>query len=171
MSWETSYDAVGHKRSSHIEEGIDSNTGALNRTSSSSLLLMKFYALSSGVASHLLSGCDGEEIEFPFELSSQEMEIIHFNRSSFVLGRSGTRKTTVVIGKLIQREQLHHIALEGFHELNSCTFNYIRTEDGESAEETKGSLLRQIFVTFNPKLCYAVEQNVSGLKRCINLKL
>ncbi|KAF3432417.1 hypothetical protein FNV43_RR27157 [Rhamnella rubrinervis] len=165
MSWETSYGVVRYKRSCHIEDGIDSSTGALNITSSSSLLLMKFYALSSSIASHLLSGCDGEEIEFPFELSSQEMEIIHFNRSSFVLGRSGTGKTTVLIGKLIQREQLHHIALEGFHELNSSNSNYISMEDKESAEETKGSLLRQIFVTLSPKLCYAVKQNVSGLKR------
>ncbi|XP_060669178.1 uncharacterized protein LOC112493111 [Ziziphus jujuba] len=155
MSWENANVIVCHKRS----------TEALNGTSSSSLLLMKFYSLSSGIVDHLITSCGGEEMEFPFELSSQELEIVHFNRSSFVLGRSGTGKTTVLIGKLFQKERLHHIASEGFHELNCCISKDNKTEDGESAEEIKESHLRQIFVTFSPNLCYAVKQHISGLKR------
>ncbi|XP_048319279.2 uncharacterized protein LOC107429676 isoform X2 [Ziziphus jujuba] len=166
LSWEASNDIVRHKSSSDIEGANEFNTEALNRTNScSSLLQMKFFSLASGIASHLLSSCDGEEIEFPFEPSSEETEIIHFNRSSFVLGRSGTGKTTILIGKLFQKEQLHHIASEGFHELNCCPSKDNKTEDGERAEDIEESHLRQIFVTFSPNLCYAVKQHISGLKR------
>ncbi|XP_057960849.1 uncharacterized protein LOC131152911 [Malania oleifera] len=131
-----------------------------------SCLLMKFYSLSSGVVSHLLSDHHGNELDLPFELTNQEMEIIHFSQSSFILGRSGSGKTTVLTMKLLQKEQLHHIAREGFDKVDSISSMDAtkRTEDSSYVEDDKGAILRQMFVTVSPKLCYAVKHNLSRLK-------
>ncbi|XP_074264825.1 uncharacterized protein LOC141587273 [Silene latifolia] len=127
-----------------------------------SLLLMKFYSFSAGVVSHLLSACDGTPINVPFEVTNQEREIILHQRSSFVLGRSGTGKTTVLVMKLFQKEQLHQMASEGFSELNSIavTSNSLVFQMG-----TSGTSMRQLFVTVNPKLCIAVKRHISNFQR------
>ncbi|KAL5700836.1 hypothetical protein ACHQM5_026240 [Ranunculus cassubicifolius] len=117
---------------------------------------MKFYSLSSGVVSHLLSSTDGKELDLPFEVTEHETEIIHFPRSTFVLGRSGTgksRKTTVLTMKLIQKEQQYHFSSEGLH--------VIKNMPGCSKETG----LRQLFVTVSPKLCAAIKNHISNLMR------
>ncbi|KAK3002991.1 hypothetical protein RJ639_019263 [Escallonia herrerae] len=133
-----------------------------------SLLLMKFYSLSSGAVSNLLSSCNGGD-GLPFELTEQEQEIVLFDRSTFVLGRSGTGKTTVLTMKLFRNEQLYHISSEGFHEVTSNPSNDVgwRYEVSESDGEAKGHILRQLFVTVSPKLCYAVKRHVSQWKRSV----
>ncbi|KAF2290039.1 hypothetical protein GH714_001200 [Hevea brasiliensis] len=97
----------------------------------------------------------------------KEKDIIEFSGSSFILGRSGTGKTTVLIMKLVQKEQLYHLAAEGFHkvESNSSASSTLRKDNAGSEVEIKGNILRQIFVTVNVKLCYAVRQYISRLKR------
>ncbi|XP_030958959.1 uncharacterized protein LOC115980900 [Quercus lobata] len=174
MSWVTSLDFVRYKNSSYTGDMADSDDVCFGRKTfvensmvSDSLTLMKFYSLSSGVVSHLLSRCDGKELDFPFELSDQETDVILFDRSCFILGRSGTGKTTVLTTKLFQKEQLHHIASEGFHEPQSCSTVEIfpKKEDGERVGGTKRAVLHQIFVTVNPKLCYAIKQQICHLKR------
>lgn len=46
------------------------------------------------------TGCE----ESPFELSPEEMDIIkHFSTSSFILGRSGTGKTTCLLFKILAK--------------------------------------------------------------------
>ncbi|XP_037496959.1 TPR and ankyrin repeat-containing protein 1 [Jatropha curcas] len=157
MSW-SSYVA---RYKDPVQRGNDSRTSDSDETgcveickASDSLLHMKFYALSSGVVSHLLTGCDGNEMDFPFELTDEEMEVIHFRKSSFILGRSGTGKTTVLIMKLFQREQLYHLASEGYHEVESSSTNNVSCG---SEVQKKENILRQIFVTVNVRLCYAVK--------------
>ncbi|VFQ72468.1 unnamed protein product [Cuscuta campestris] len=139
---------------------------------SESLLLMKFYSLSSGIANHLLSDNLGEEIDIPFEVSDEEREIIMFERSSFILGRSGTGKTTVLTMKMFQKEQQQHLALEGIttdnNEISKYTgrsrFSRAEITSSQSEVDTKTNTLRQLFVTVSPKLCYAVKQHISHLK-------
>ncbi|KAI3685051.1 hypothetical protein L6452_34283 [Arctium lappa] len=99
-------------------------------------------------------GCDGEAIGLPFELTEQEKDVVSFDKSSFVLGRSGTGKTTVLTMKLFQNEQLHHLACEGFHDAVD-----------QRNEEVKQDALHQLFVTFSPKLCYAVREQFDQWKR------
>ncbi|KAM6546617.1 hypothetical protein CsatB_027353 [Cannabis sativa] len=159
MSWETSCGIVRDKKSIPGEAEVEVSQVSVG------LLQMKFYALSSGMVDQLLSSCDGTELVLPFELTSQEMEIINFDKTSFVLGRSGTGKSTVIVRKLVQREQLHHIALEGFHESNVCSLREHGIIDDEKVSNADENFLRQIFVTLNPRLCYAVKQQVSRLKR------
>ncbi|KAJ0765113.1 putative TPR and ankyrin repeat-containing protein [Helianthus annuus] len=109
-----------------------------------SLLLMKFYSLSPGVVSHLLSG---KEFDLPMQVSDEQMDIILFCKSSFIIGRSGPEKTTILTMKLFQNEQNLRVISKGINESKSG----------------KPSLLRQLFVTVNPKLCYAVKQDISHL--------
>ncbi|KAK8699566.1 hypothetical protein V6N13_115649 [Hibiscus sabdariffa] len=111
-----------------------------------SLLLMKFYSLSSSVVNCLLRDRYGRELELPFEVTDHEREIILFPRSTFILGRSGTGKTTVLTMKLFKQEQLHLLETEG-------------------VGGTEATSLRQLFVTVSPKLCYAVKHHVLQLKR------
>ncbi|KAK9275351.1 hypothetical protein L1049_022615 [Liquidambar formosana] len=169
-SWVTSSDIVRYKNLNNNEPGshssvvsVDGRSFVENSKVSESLLLMKFYSLSSGVVNHLLSGRDGKELDLPFEVTDEELQIILFNRSTFILGRSGTGKTTVLTMKLFQKEQQHHIATEGFGVITN-TYGSQRNEVGQGFEETKESILRQLFVTVSPKLCYAVKQHVSHLK-------
>ncbi|XP_074321373.1 uncharacterized protein LOC141657883 isoform X1 [Silene latifolia] len=129
-----------------------------------SLLLMKFYSFSAGVVSHLLSARDGTPINVPFEVTDQERKIILHQGSSFVLGRSGTGKTTVLVMKLFQKEQLHQMASEGFSEMNSNIFlSYPSVFD----MCVTGTSLRQLFVTVNPKLCVAVKRHINNFQRFV----
>ncbi|PNY04542.1 regulator of nonsense transcripts-like protein [Trifolium pratense] len=107
-----------------------------------SFLLMKFYSLSSVVVRHLLSDSNSNESELPFEPSDEEHDIILFPRSTFVLARSGTGKTTVLTMKLLAKEKLH-------------------------TGRNDGTVLRQLFVTASPKLCQAVKKHVVRMKRFI----
>ncbi|OVA06987.1 UvrD-like Helicase [Macleaya cordata] len=176
MIWGVGVDIVRYKNTNSTELVSGSSTGVSDGRSyvenskvRDSLLLMKFYSLSSGVVSHLLSGSDGRELDLPFEVTDQESEIILFPRSTFILGRSGTGKTTVLTMKLFQKEQQHYLSSEGLSEVKSdnsvCspTKNLMR----EGLKKTKGTILRQMFVTVSPKLCSAVKNQISNLKSFI----
>ncbi|XP_042505284.1 uncharacterized protein LOC122081929 isoform X2 [Macadamia integrifolia] len=173
MSWRNSENIVQYKDICSAEvqklsndDNIDDRSYVENSMVSESLLLMKFYSLSSGMVGHLLSGRDGRELDLPFEVTDQELEIILFPRSTFILGRSGTGKTTVLTMKLIQKEQQHSLSSEGLNELKFDT-----SEDGHKRNkivkgdrEVSGTVLRQMFVTVSPKLCFAVKKQISQLK-------
>ncbi|CAI5462122.1 unnamed protein product [Closterium sp. Yama58-4] len=68
-----------------------------------SVLLMKFYQLSLGSARQLLTAAQGE---LPFEVNEQEALIVHYPGSLFVLGRSGTGKTTIITHRLLRLERV-----------------------------------------------------------------
>ncbi|CAH9085205.1 unnamed protein product [Cuscuta europaea] len=181
--WPASQDLVRFKNlserladSSNESVAGDGRSYIENSRVSESLLLMKFYSLSSGIVNHLLSDNLGEEIDIPFEVTDEEKEIIKSRRSSFILGRSGTGKTTVLTMKLFQNEQQHHLSLGGVMkaELNNAISKHAGEDSFSKAENTimsqsenednMTSALRQLFVTVSPKLCYAVKQQVSHLK-------
>nr|GEX09051.1 UvrD-like helicase, ATP-binding domain, P-loop containing nucleoside triphosphate hydrolase [Tanacetum cinerariifolium] len=129
-----------------------------NSRISESLLLMKFYSLSRGVVSHLLSG---KEVDLPMQVTDEQMDIISSRKSSFITGRSGTGKTTVLTTKLFQHEQKFRIASDGIYEGESSQFRGSEVVNDHPDSKTSG--LRQLFVTLSPHLCYAVKQNVSHL--------
>jgi hypothetical protein len=135
---------------------------------SESLMLKKFYSLSSGVVGHLLSNHDAVELDLPFEVTEQELDIILFPRSTFILGR-GTGKTTVLIVKLFQKEKLHQMAKDLLYGVKSD--RPVHSEEKEAEEtiaEIEHVVLRQLFVTVSHKLCYVVKQHLSHLKRCVD---
>ncbi|KAG5545643.1 hypothetical protein RHGRI_017953 [Rhododendron griersonianum] len=174
MSWGPSFDIprfkslCNHVLHNESSDGlIDGRSYFENSKVSESLLLMKFYSLSSGMGNHLLSDNTGGELDLPFEVSDEELEIIRFQKSTFILGRSGTGKTTVLTTKLFQKEQQHHFASKGLcgAGTNTSIETSQKNDVGECILETKGSVLRQLFVTVSPKVCYAIKQNVTNLKR------
>ncbi|CAL5418412.1 unnamed protein product [Camellia sinensis] len=160
MTWTLSSGLIQYKNLSETENGkaLINDASLIGKgyvedaKVSESLLLMKFYLLSIGAVSHLLSGCNGKELSLPFELTNQEKEIIHFNRSTFILGRSGTGKTTVLTMKLFQNEQLYHLASEGYHQVQSnlSTDDSWRHQEDSSEtnqiQEAKRDILHQIFL-------------------------
>ncbi|KAK8549818.1 hypothetical protein V6N13_055384, partial [Hibiscus sabdariffa] len=177
-TWPMSYDIVRYKTLCHGgTENCTSGSASDGRRYlekskvNESLLLMKFYSLSSGVVNHLLFDRDGSELELPFEVTEEERDIILFPRSTFVLARSGTGKTTVLTMKLFKQEQLHLLATEGFDELyNTNSSNSVVRVNRKkySVEGTETTPLRQLFVTVNPRLCYAVKHHVLQLKRFVS---
>ncbi|KAL3635026.1 hypothetical protein CASFOL_022080 [Castilleja foliolosa] len=157
-SWCASNDIIRFKNSNNTANSSTTESdGAVNCRSyvenskvNESLLLMKFYSLSSGTVNHLLTDLEGREVNLPFEVTDEEREIIMFPRSSFILGRSGTGKTTILTMKLVQKSQQYAIASQD--------------SISEALGESSGNILRQIFVTVSPKLCYAVKKHVSHLQ-------
>ncbi|RZC80438.1 hypothetical protein C5167_043016 [Papaver somniferum] len=124
--WEPCNEVVRYNTKTESSSGstaaeCDGTSYLENSKVNESLLLMKFYSLSSGVVSHLLSGSDGIELDLPFEMTDQELEISLFPRRSFILGRSGTGKTTILTMKLFQKEQQHYFASEGLSVGTSST--------------------------------------------------
>jgi hypothetical protein len=174
-SWSCYLDIVRIKNLDSSEDGIDLSGSTSDGRSyvenvkvSESLMLMKFYSLSPGVVGHLLSNHDGSELDLPFEVTDRELEIILFPRSTFILGRSGTGKTTVLTMKLFQKEKIHHMAKDLFYGVKSTRpVNSEEQEAEETTSEKDETILRQLFVTVSHKLCYAVKQHVSHLKRCV----
>ncbi|XP_039054692.1 uncharacterized protein LOC120197159 [Hibiscus syriacus] len=173
----TSLDVVRYK-TLRPDEVENSSTGSAsgggcyleNSKVSESLLLMKFYSLSSGVVSHLLCDHDGRELELPFEVTDHERSIILFPRSTFILGRSGTGKTTVLTMKLFKQEQSHLLATEGFDPVTTNSTNDVLRANRNmgAVGRTETTQLRQLFVTVSPKLCYAVKHHVLQLKRFVS---
>nr|GEX68374.1 UvrD-like helicase, ATP-binding domain, P-loop containing nucleoside triphosphate hydrolase [Tanacetum cinerariifolium] len=113
--------------------------------------------LSRGAVSHLLSG---DEVDLPIQVIDEQMDIILSGKSSFIIGRSGTGKTTILTMKLFQHEQIFCIASNGIYEVESSR---IRDDEVDDHEISKLSVLRQLFVTVSLKLCDPVKQNVSHL--------
>ncbi|KAI3883202.1 hypothetical protein MKX03_017662 [Papaver bracteatum] len=172
VTWEVSDDIVRFKDSSCSESTSTSSSGMSDERScvetsevKDSLFLMKFYSLSCGMVSHFLSGSDGKELDPPFELTDRESEVILYPGSTFILGRSGTGKTTILTMKLFRREQQHYFSLEGFPDAENCAYTSSPTKNwmGE-----KGSVLRQIFLTVSPMLCSAVKNQISNWKSFIH---
>ncbi|GKD41814.1 UvrD-like helicase, ATP-binding domain, P-loop containing nucleoside triphosphate hydrolase [Tanacetum coccineum] len=123
-----------------------------------SLLLMKFYSLSREVVCHLLSGKD----DIPMQATDEQMDILQSRKCSFIIGRSGTGKTTVLTMKLFQNEQRYCNDSEGIYEMESSPSRDVKAIN--DPENSNTSVLRQLFVTVSPRLCHAVKQHVSHLK-------
>lgn len=186
-SWPLSLDVVRYKDLSSTESmsnsvGDSSANGSCveNSKVNESLLLMKFYPLSSGVVNFLLSDREDSKVDLPFEVTDQEREAVLYDRSTFILGRSGTGKTTVLTTKLYQKEQQHHMVDEGFYDVESNTVGHATLHNeagqGSSSALIKGTVLCQRPAVLNSVLpsnnTFTLEK-VSGLlkQKDVNLLL
>lgn len=172
MVWRAGHDVTRLKKDcrEHTEgvgDHVDVSSALDHSKVSESFLLMKFYSLSSGVAKHLLAATDGSKVDIPFELTGEENEIIQFPCSSFILGRSGTGKTTVLTMKLIQKEQQSLIAYQGlnFEEADLSGTNDNNNLIALGDTKTGQDFVRQFFLTVSSKLCSAVKNHIFRLKR------
>ncbi|KAH1189210.1 TPR and ankyrin repeat-containing protein 1 [Glycine max] len=145
---------VGEKNAN--EDGSDDENSGVEDEST---LLMKYCSISRD---YMLYGLDSLQVDLPYNVTDEQRKIILFPKSTFVLGRSGTGKTTVLITKLIQNEKLHHVAVEEAYGFN----NYANLEASKDiVSETERPILRQLFVTLSPGLCQKVQHHVSRLRR------
>lgn len=172
MTWEKSIEIIKIKNldnnGNEAESScFDQRIYVENSKVEESFILMKFYSLSSVVVSHLLSDRNSNELDLPFEVSDEEHDIILFPKSTFVLGRSGTGKTTVLTMKLFQKEKLHHEALENAYGNKNVEVPCLNYDKGYSDSSTVNDrpVLHQLFVTVSPKLCQAVKHHVVRMKR------
>ncbi|CAN1143684.1 TPR and ankyrin repeat-containing protein 1 [Linum perenne] len=171
-TWSAAFEFTRYKSILNDETASDSTNEGMecyveNTRVSDSLLLMKFYSLSSGVVKFLLSDNEGKELELPFEVTEEEQEVIMFPRSMFILGRSGTGKTTVLTMKLFKKEQLYHMAVDGLEEgtvVTNSSMDDWKTDDDNVVIRESNTVLKQLFVTVSGKLCHAVKHHVSQLK-------
>ncbi|MCL7047449.1 hypothetical protein MKW94_024532 [Papaver nudicaule] len=155
ITWRIDDETVRYKNANNAELADSSSAGVSdgrcyieNAKVRDSLLLMKFYSLSAGLVNHLLSGSDGKELDLPFEVTDQELDIILFPRSAFILGRSGTGFVDAM----------------GDFSLSASTGSMCRVV----GNEINSTVLRQLFVTVSPKLCSAVKNQISNLKSFIS---
>ncbi|KAF5198891.1 UvrD-like Helicase, ATP-binding domain, P-loop containing nucleoside triphosphate hydrolase, partial [Thalictrum thalictroides] len=161
MSWNLCSDFIKYNYPPGHCSGSGKSINLERSKVSESLLLMKFYSLSSVSVKSLLKACNGNEIELPFEVNDVELEIIRYPRSSFILGRSGTGKTIISIMKLMQREQVN---IEAVHGVIPNTHHNKMWENHALA----GNSLRQIFVTVSANLCSVVKDYITRLRRCVS---
>ncbi|CAM0870528.1 unnamed protein product [Alopecurus aequalis] len=169
MGWDVDHEIIRYKKDCKVDaqeehDLVDTSYAMENSKVSESFLLMKFYSLSSGVAQHLLTASDGSEIDIPFELTDEEKEIIQFPLTSFILGRSGTGKTTVLTMKLIQKEQQSLIASQGLN-LDEDDLSRLDDKSIMPLNDVEECFVKQVFITVSPKLCSAIKNHISGLKR------
>ncbi|XP_047071019.1 uncharacterized protein LOC124679269 [Lolium rigidum] len=171
LIWDVEHDLVRYKKDCTVDakkdhDLMDKAYAMENSEVTESFLLMKFYSLSSGMAKHLLTATDGSQINIPFELTDEEEAIIRFPHTSFILGRSGTGKTTILTMKLIQVEQWSLIASQGLNVAQidlpgADDKNIIPLKDTSKRER----FLKQVFITVSPMLCSAIKNHISRLKR------
>lgn len=104
--------------------------------------LMKSYTLSSKIARMLLQANEQSHLDFPHDVSPEEKFLIEYSEGSlFVLGRSGTGKTTVMLHKM------HRLDVG-----SQC-----------NPDKDEGTF-KQMMVTASPVLASAIKRNFDGMK-------
>ncbi|KAL0387954.1 UNVERIFIED_CONTAM: Helicase SEN1 [Sesamum radiatum] len=132
-SWSVSHDIIRFKNNVNSTKlstdasacAIDCRSYVENSKVSESLLLMKFYSLSTGAVNHLLSDLEGREVDLPFEYYVASQDCVVADNSVHISSQVGV---------------------------------------GQYLGESRGTILRQLFVTVSPKLCYAVKKHILQLK-------
>lgn len=71
-------------------------------------LVGKFHTLTGNVLESILRG--QSHSDFPFDVTGKEVEIIKNKNATFILGRSGTGKTSCLLYKLMSRYLARNIA-------------------------------------------------------------
>ncbi|GAX84802.1 hypothetical protein CEUSTIGMA_g12223.t1 [Chlamydomonas eustigma] len=158
-----------------VEAPSSSSLGATMECSSvqDSLILMKFFPLSSAVATALCWSKQGSSLELLFKLNREETRIVDYPKSAFIQGRSGTGKTTVIVKKMLQLEEAYEAYVssgEGSYSMGGAGSDVSRdlhrgsfTND-QPAHVQQGGKLRQLLVTLSPKLCAALRSSISKVK-------
>ncbi|CAM6125858.1 unnamed protein product [Calypogeia fissa] len=136
-----------------------------------SILLMKFYSLTSGIARQLLTAGNGSKMELLFEVNDEEAAIIQYPFSTFILGRSGTGKTTVITTRLLKLEQRHKLVVDSLANKSEeeDDVNVERATASQASEtfaqSSRTDYLRQVMVTLSPKLCAAIKHHIAKTSR------
>jgi len=129
---------------------------------SESAVRQKFYTLTSDVARVLLWSTDLQlqNIELPFDMSPTEEEIVRYPGSVFILGRSGTGKTTVILHRMFLLDQYNRRRAEP----STAAGEEGTTDDvNRDVDDPSVSISRQLLVTASPVLCDAISQSYNSM--------
>ncbi|XP_023515693.1 uncharacterized protein LOC111779783 isoform X1 [Cucurbita pepo subsp. pepo] len=171
ITWSASLDVVMYK--DHMKAELDAilslqadSDDIKNSTLKKNLLQMKFQSLSYLKAKHLLSRHDSKELDLPCQVEDEQLEIILFPTSAFIMGRPDSGKTAALTIKLFMREQQQQIHSGGCSQVTreNAEVGY-RNDDGEACKKIDRTVLRQLFITATLKQCQAVKEHLSYLKR------
>ncbi|KAK3255375.1 hypothetical protein CYMTET_35438 [Cymbomonas tetramitiformis] len=178
--WERCADVAGSSPDLPLEPAAGSvAAGAGSCKMEESALLMKFYGMDSEVARALLTeDCEtAASLNLPFVVSDEEEAMIASNESLFILGRSGTGKTTIMIHRLLRLQDQFGCIQRGAAPGDGSTSAPDAAvqapgeapggAEGESAPTEAGAappfVFRQIMLSASPKLCRAMRAYVSSL--------
>ena len=173
ITWSASLDVVMYK--DHMKAELDAilslqadSDDIKNSTLKKNLLQMKFQSLSYLKAKHLLSRHDSKELDLPCQVEDEQLEIILFPTSAFIMGRPDSGKTAALTIKLFMREQQQQIHSGGCSQVTreNAEVGY-RNDDGEACKKIDRTVLRQLFITATLKQCQAVKEHLSYLKRFV----
>ncbi|CAE7234107.1 unnamed protein product [Rhizoctonia solani] len=120
----------------HSESNLDYAMNDEDLSAVRSVVFEKSMLMSKNLVKSLVDDSDGAHV---FQVSPKEKEVIYYDSASFVLGRSGTGKTTCIVFKMLGIERMF--------------------EEGEEAKP------RQIFITQSPALAQKVQDYYSSLIR------
>ncbi|XP_031742058.1 uncharacterized protein LOC101214394 isoform X2 [Cucumis sativus] len=170
ITWSASHDIVVYK--DHIKAELDAilsqddSDDTKNVTLKKNLLQMKFQSLSYQKAKLLLSSHDSKELDLPCQVEDEQLDIILFPTSAFVMGRPGSEKTAALTIKLFMREKQQLIHPKGCNEVmrQNAEVCYIN-EGGEECKKIDRTVLRQLFITVTLKQCLAVKEHLLYLSR------
>ncbi|KAK7400973.1 hypothetical protein VNO78_12282 [Psophocarpus tetragonolobus] len=161
LSWPLSANIQKHQNDGDTNANEDTSEAENRRVEDEECLLLLKYC---SISRDYIYGQERSQLGIPCEVTDEQRNIILFTRSSFILGRSGTGKTTVLMTKMIQNEKLHHMTVG---EIYGSKTNAYLVESEEIVSDTERPLLRQLFVTLSPVLCQKVQHHVSILKRSL----
>ncbi|KAJ3231965.1 hypothetical protein HDU81_003381 [Chytriomyces hyalinus] len=120
----------------------------------------KFIPFSKMFMRLLLAGPNARvDCEFPFAVSEQEAEILNYNRSVIVIGRSGTGKTSCSLFRLLANLHSRRVDFRMNREYPLHQTSYIPRPLQAHKDSTipRKFAFRQIFVTASPKFCRRVK--------------
>ncbi|KAL0539958.1 hypothetical protein IC582_024180 [Cucumis melo] len=173
ITWSASHDIVVYK--DHIKADLDAilsqddSDDTKNATLKKNLLQMKFQSLSYQKAKLLLSSHDSKELDLPCQVEDEQLDIILFPTSAFIMGRPGLGKTAALTIKLFMREKQQEIHPKGCNKVmrQNAEVSYIN-ESGEECKKIDRTVLRQLFITVTLKQCLAVKEHLLYLSRISN---
>ena len=91
-----------------------------------SRLIAKFYSLTSTVLDNIASTAG--RVAYPVDISGEEAAVVdHFLTPAFILGRSGTGKTTCLVYKLVGRYLFSRENVGPLRQVCSCWVSEIGT--------------------------------------------
>ncbi|KAJ3245533.1 hypothetical protein HDU77_009430 [Chytriomyces hyalinus] len=131
----------------------------------------KFIPFSKMFMRLLFAGPNGSvDCEFPFAVSEQEAEILNYNRSVIVIGRSGTGKTSCSLFRLLANLHSRRVDFKMNREYPPHQTSYIPRTLQAHKESTvpQKFAFRQIFVTASPKFCRRVKAYFKRLMHSVD---
>jgi len=93
------------------------------------LLVAKFYSLTSTVLDNIASTTG--RVAYPIDMSAEEAAVVdHFRTPAFILGRSGTGKTTCLVYKLVGRYLFSRENVGSLRQVSGCWVSEIGSCSG-----------------------------------------